>query len=310
MSYFKRFTDFCAGFAVFGALLHLIRNFVTFMKGEEISTLEKVKEFFSRANTDDYRAYATVALVLGVSLALGIAFSKFSFVALTLSSISMAVIIDLLEAQRIDERPMFYVILAAIHVIGCIFECIMCDRARVFKKLNCTLTAGILTTFAGGALSLFTAYRLSEMKELFKNSDVKTFDITKLSSFDAQLFNLVKDASAKSNTTESTQLIILAVMFIVVIIVTMLIGEIFFIDLTFSAIPLITVAYCYTSGIFLPQADMLVTIALISTVTFFAATLFGTRHEKPQPEVLTEPASEDNADTADTADQIAEGTEI
>jgi len=185
MSYFKRFTDFCAGFAVFGALLHLIRNFITFMKDEEISTLDKLKEFLSKANADDYRAYATVAVVLGASLVLGIALKKFPFVALTLSAASMAVMIDILQAQRIDERPMFYVILAALHVVGCIFECIMRDKAHSFKKLNCTLTAGILTTFAGGALSLFTAYRLSAMRTVYQTTDLETFDITTLSSFDA-----------------------------------------------------------------------------------------------------------------------------
>ena len=281
MSYFKRFSDFCAGFAVFGALLHLIRNFITFMKGEEISTLGKLKEFLSRANADDYRAYATIAVVLFVSLALGIALKKFPFVALTLSAAAMVVMIDLLQAQRIDERPMFYVFLTALHVVGCIFECVIRDREQTFKKLNCTLTAGVLTTFASGALSLFTAYRLSEMKELYKTADLETLDITKLSSFDAQIFNLVKEASGKD--VEATQLIILAVMFIVVIIVTMFMGEIFFVDLIFSAIPLISTAYCYSSGIFLPQADMIITLSLISTVIFFAATLFGTKRQKSKP---------------------------
>ena len=298
MSYFKRFTDFCAGFAVFGALLHLIRNFITFMKGEEISTLGKLKEFFSRANADDYRAYATVAAVLCVSLILGIALKKFPFIALTLSAVSMAVIIDLLEAQRIDERPMFYVVLTAIHVIGCIFECIIRDRDQSSKKLNCTLLAGVLTTFISGALSLFTAYRLSEMKDLFKTADLETFDITKLSSFDAQLFNLVKSASNTAESTESTQLIILAVMFIVAIIVAAFIGEIFFIDLAFSAVPLITVAYCYSSGIFLPQADMLITLSLISTVIFFAATLFGTKREKVIPSAEPTPDEQIAEDTS------------
>jgi len=85
-------------------------------------------------------------------------------------------------------------------------------------------------------------------------------------------------------------------MFIVVIIVTAFIGEIFFVDLIFSTIPLVSVAYCYSSGIFLPQADMLITLALISTVIFFTATLFGTKHVKeipaPQEEYITEDTDE------------------
>ena len=95
-----------------------------------------------------------------------------------------------------------------------------------------------------------------------------------------EIFNLVKDASAKGKDTDPDQLILLAVMFIVVLIVTMFIGEIFFVDLTFSLIPLVSVIYSYNSSAFLPQSDMIVTLALISATVFFAATLFGTKIEK------------------------------
>lgn len=280
MSYFKRFTDFCAGFAVFGALLHLVRNFITFMKDEDISTLKKLGKFLDRGNADDYRAYAVIAAVLVASLFLGILLKKVPFVALTASTAALAVIIDIFAAERLDERPMFYVVLAIIHVVGCIFECIVCDREHRFKRLNCSFIAGVITTFAGGALSLFTAYRLSEMKALYKTADLESFDMTELTSFDAEIFELVKTAMAKGQSADIDQLIILAVMFIVVLTVTLIIGDIFFVDLIFSAIPLISVAYCFATGIFLPQADMLVTVALISFAVFFAATLFGTRIEK------------------------------
>ena len=302
MSYFKRFTDFCAGFAVFGALLHIVRNFITFKKNEDISTLEKVKDFFDRGNSDDYRAYAIIAIALTASLFIGILLKKYPFVALSASAIPMVLIIDMFVAERIEERPMFYVALAAIHVVGAIFECISRDKEHSFKKLNCTFVAGLVTTFAGGALSLFTAYRLSEMKSLYKTADLETFDITELTSFDAELFNLIKDASGKD--VDATQLIILAVMFIVVLVVAMFIGEIFFIDLAFSAIPLGTIAYCYSTNVFLPQADMLITVALISTAVFFAATLFGTRLEKKKIEPVSAPEI-----TNETVEQTKESTE-
>ena len=72
-------------------------------------------------------------------------------------------------------------------------------------------------------------------------------------------------------------------MYVVVLIVTLFIGEIFFIDLTFSLIPLVSAAYCYSSKAFLPQADMLVTLSMITTVIFFAATFFGTKINKSKP---------------------------
>ena len=280
MSYFKRFTDFCAGFAVFGALLHLIRNFVTFMKDEEISTLKKLKEFLGRENADCYRAYAIIAIVLTASLFIGILLKKFPFVALATSSLATVVIVDLFVGSIISERPMFYVALTIIHTIGCLFECVMCDREKRLKRLNCTFIAGVITTFASGALCLFTAYRLSEMKKLFKTADLETFNVAELSFFDMEIFNLVKDASAKGKDADPDQLILLAVMFIVVLIVTMFIGEIFFVDLTFSLIPLVSVIYSYNSSAFLPQSDMIVTLALISATVFFAATLFGTKIDK------------------------------
>lgn len=298
MSYFKRFTDFCAGFAVFGALLHIIRNFIVFKKDEDLSTLQKLKDFFARGSADDYRAYATVAIVLIASLFLGILLKKFPFVALAASTGALAVIIDIFAAERLDERPMFYVALAIIHVVGCIFECIVCDRERRLKKISCSLVAGVITAFGGGALSLFTAYRLSEMKALVRSADLETFDITSLNSFDAELFELVRSMTAKGQSTDMDQLIILAVMFIVVLVVALIIGDIFFVDLIFSAIPLVSVAYCFATGVFLPQADMLVTVALISTATFFAATLFGARIKKTE--------KNDKA----SVEQITENTDI
>lgn len=280
MSYFKRFTDFCAGFAVFGALLHLIRNFVTFMKDEDISTLKKLKEFLSKENADCYRAYAIIAAVLVASLFIGIILKKFPFVSLAVSSLATVVIVDLFVESRINDRPMFYVALAIIHTVGCLFECVACDREKRLKKLNCTFIAGVVTTFASGALCLFTAYRLSEMKKLFKTADLETFNVAELSFFDMEIFNLVKDAFAKGKDADPDQLILLAVMFIVVLIVTMFIGEIFFVDLTFSLIPLVSVIYSYNSSAFLPQSDMIVTLSMISVTVFFAATLFGTKIEK------------------------------
>ena len=118
------------------------------------------------------------------------------------------------------------------------------------------------------------------MRSLFKSVDLEDFDVTKLTAFDAEIFNMIKESSLKSADTD--QLIILAIMFIVVLVVAVFVGEIFFIDLAFSVIPLVTIAYCYSTGAFLPQADMLVTLSAISTATFFAATLFGVRTEKKE----------------------------
>ena len=283
MSLFKKFTDFCAGFAVFGALLYLLRSFMTFMKDEELSMLAKLKEFVSKENANNYRAYAILAILFTASLFIGLLLKKFPFVALAVSSVPMVFSIDYFAASRLDNRPMLFVALGAIHVVGCLFECIICDKEKRFGKLNCTFIAGVISTFACGALSIFTAYRLSAMQSLVKNADPDTFNLTKLSYFDAEIYNALKDASANGQSTDSDQLILLAVMYVVVLIVTLFIGEIFFIDLTFSLIPLVSAAYCYSSKAFLPQADMLVTLSMITTVIFFAATFFGTKINKSKP---------------------------
>lgn len=290
MSYFKRFTDCCAGLAVFGALLYLVRSFIPFMKGKDISTIQKLKDFLGRDNADNYRAYAILAIAFTASLIIGILFKKFPFVSVAVSTAPIVLSVDLFAQSRLEVRPAFFIILAAIHVAGCLFECVMCDRERRLPKLNCTFIAGVITTFASGALSLFTSFRLSAMKDLVKTADPDSFNITKLSYFDAEIFNLVKDSSAKGINTDPDGLILLAAMFAVVLIVTVFIGEIFFVDLFFSVIPLGMLIYNLSSKAFLPQGDMLIALALISTVIFFAATFFGVRTEKskPAPAVETE----------------------
>ena len=129
MSYFKKFTDFCAGVAAFVASLLLIRDYMDFSPDKE-NPAKKLTQFLEDSATNDYKMLIFIVLLLVLSVLLGILFRKLPYVCLAFSIIPAVYIcvafqttISASTTVLYEQEPLFLVV-AALHVIGNLAECI------------------------------------------------------------------------------------------------------------------------------------------------------------------------------------------
>ena len=153
MSSCKRFTDFFAGFAAFTAAMYLFCQYMMFDFKEIESLTEKLKYFFSNEPIKDYNFYLTLIGLLLFSCVFSILFHKLPFLTFAISALPMIYIISMLKTGNIyDERPMLYVVLGAIHMGGCLFECIRRDREDRHRR------SAIATDLFAAVVVLFCLY--------------------------------------------------------------------------------------------------------------------------------------------------------
>lgn len=156
MSYFKKFTDFCAGVAAFVASLLLIRDYMDFSPDKE-NPAKKLTQFLEDSATNDYKMLIFIVLLLVLSVLLGILFRKLPYVCLAFSIIPAVYIcvafqttISASTTVLYEQEPLFLVV-AALHVIGNLAECIFRDREdgghRLFIASKISLVMGALVCF-------------------------------------------------------------------------------------------------------------------------------------------------------------------
>ena len=151
MGYFKKFTDFCAGFAAFSALMYLFREFMAYTpKGEEpVGLREKLDRFLSAEPIRDYDFYLPLIALLLLSLILSLLLKKRPYLSFAVSLLPLSYTLLLFTEGHLYERPMLYVILSALHTAGSLIACILEDREDRGRRgalaldLGCLVTAGL-----------------------------------------------------------------------------------------------------------------------------------------------------------------------
>lgn len=134
MNIFKRFGDFCAGFAAFSAIIYLFREFMAYSPEGEVSVLEKLKLFLSFEPRRDYRFYLPMIGLFLLSLAISLLFHKRPYLSFAASVLPMLQVLTLFISEKLYERPMLYLILAIGHMAGCLWECIRLDRTKSGRR--------------------------------------------------------------------------------------------------------------------------------------------------------------------------------
>lgn len=127
MSYFKKFTDFCAGIAAFVASLFLLRKYMAFspVTNEEV-TDSKLTQFF-KANAD-YDMLVSLVILLALSVAVGIVFRRLPYLCFAFSLLPVIMIAYMFENNCLFEQPALYAVCAALHFTGNLVDCAMRDR--------------------------------------------------------------------------------------------------------------------------------------------------------------------------------------
>ena len=128
--YFKRFGDFCAGFAIFAALLFLFREYMIFRPTQEDAEgmREKLSLFFSDQVGREYQLYLVLIALLLFSIIFSLLFKKFPYIGFAVSLLPLTDTVLLLVSDRLYERPMLYLVLALLHTASGLFACIDADR--------------------------------------------------------------------------------------------------------------------------------------------------------------------------------------
>ena len=223
MKYLKRFTDFCGGFAAFAAIIYSVGQFIMYNPSDEMGTIEKVKHFFFGDYSRNFNAYVIMISLFTVSVVLGVIFERFPFVSLSVSMLPLLWTLFMFASGWLYEKPMLYVILALIHSSGSIIYAVLLDRAYGKRRAFwCVNAVGTLI----GVLCL-AVWRRSAV---LGTADFTEDELRELSDIDNEIFIGLEDGSAKI-------LLIIGVMLFVTVLVSILLRDIYYIDVILCAVP-------------------------------------------------------------------------
>lgn len=275
MSYFKRFTDFCAGVAAFVAALFFVRKYMEFIPTEasnsSASTLpdgsgaaaeqmteelpSKLEQFLEPTDAADYSLLIPLILLLLLSAVLGRVFKKLPYVCFGISILPALMIAFMFETNTLHTQIPLFLAVALLHVIGNVAECLIRDRED--GRHRAWIAAKISSAI--GAVSCFFVMR--------KGAQVPSEDVEEISHFEQKIFFEMTEADTELLSR-------LGWMFVILLALSILFYNVYFIDAILSLIPTIFVIY-QTAGEFLTFAPALFcTVAIICTITHLALMTF------------------------------------
>lgn len=275
MSYFKRFTDFCAGVAAFVAALFFVRKYMEFTpikpsnpavsplpvgSGDAVGQIteeipSKLKQFLEPTDAADYSLLIPLILLLLLSAILGRVFKKLPYVCFGISILPAMMIAYMFETNTLHAQIPLFLAVALLHVIGNIAECLIRDRGD--GRHRAWIAAKISSAI--GAVSCFFV--------MWKGAQIPPEDVGMINHFEKKIFFEMTEADAALLTK-------LGWMFAVLLALSILLYNVYFIDAILSLIPAIFVIY-QTAGEFLTLAPALFcTVAIICTITHLALMVF------------------------------------
>ena len=182
MGQFKRFGDFCAAFGSFAAFMYLFRQYMGYNFKEIEGIFEKLKFFLSDQPTKEYRFIFGLFLSFLISFVISCAFHKLPFVALGASVLPLAMTVIMFDGEYIYERPMVFVVMSVIHVVGCLFECIRRDRADRGRRaaLGLDILGLLSAAFCGYVLHISKEIEALELPEANVIESTLYYAVTRL----------------------------------------------------------------------------------------------------------------------------------
>lgn len=240
MSLFKKFTDLCAGVAAFFASIFFIREYMEFTPEEppEISggaltdALEsaseefpgKLEQFLEPTENADYSLLIPLILLLILSAVLGRVFKRLPYVCFGISLLPAMMIAYMYEVGMLYEQVGLYLILGALHVVGNLVECLLCDREDGRHRLS---IAAKISSALPAALCFYV---------MWKGAQTPPEDIEEINHFEDRVFFGMTEADVEIMTR-------LGIMLLVLLCVSIILHNVYFIDAILSLVPLGYVIY-------------------------------------------------------------------
>ncbi len=257
MNYYKRFTDFCAGFAAFAALIYLLRSFMPFSPEEAEGISQKLKLFFERGNSN-HRAYLVLIALLAISVTVSLIFERLPYISFAVSHLPFLHMIFMLDRGTMQDDPMIYLLLVSLHLSGNILYAIGLDRAD--GKRRAFICANVC-----GAMIFALAMLVKRTAELI--APLTEDEIRERGSFALEIFGGLEGGADKL-------IMRIAVIALVSVAISFVLRDIYFIDAACAAVPLAYTVYLVAAEKLtaLPLTIFMLTLAYFIfklTLTFF-----------------------------------------
>ncbi len=267
MSYFKKFTDFCAGIAAFVASLYIIRRYLEFKPKTEAEYLaefpemlpeeipSKLEQFFEQNNPDSFKTILALVILLVLSIAVGRFFKRIPALCFAVSLLPALHIIYMFDTKT--EQASMYLVLGALHVVGNIVEAIIRDREDGRHRLSLLAKASSLFSCGFCLVFIKAMQKTAPEPELLKEENPLMRDI-----FEHQ-------------TPLNTEIVkTLAIMFGILLIVSIILYNVYFIDAIISAVPLCYSIHALYSGNLSVGASLCFLLACACFVSHVALLVF------------------------------------
>ena len=227
MNYFKRFSDFCALFAIAAASVYTLRKFISFNPANAEGFKEKLKLFFSKEYSRDYRAYVILIILLAASVIIGRILERFPYVGFALSLAPMLQILLMLGDGKLYERPMLYLILGIAHLLGGIVHSLYLDRSDEKRRaFICVNLAGVALAGVG-----FWIWRRASLLNLLDEEAV-----SELGARDSAILLSLEDGAPSI-------ILKLSVILLIGVALSIILRDVYFIDTIVAAVPFAYSAY-------------------------------------------------------------------
>ena len=283
MSLFKKFTDFCAGIAAFVGGLFLLQKYMAFkpldleryknyltnqskfdnmdISIEEITEApSKLRQFFDPDIINlDYRVMLILVLTLIISVLVGIIFRRLPYVCFFFSLFPTVITVYMFgKSLPVTQIGLFFAA-AALHVAGNVVEAIVRDREDGRHRLF--VTAKISMLFPAALCLFFTQIvkKVEAIPDEAINEKLPIFRDIKIELAEPANIEILKK---------------LGWGFIIIFVICLLLYNVYFVDVTLSAIPLVYSIYVFYASklTFLPFVFF--TLALICFLTNLALCVF------------------------------------
>lgn len=256
MSNFRKFTEFCAGISVFAAIMFVLRQYLGYNFDDVASTREKLKIFFDRSSTRDYRGYILLAALLILAITVSLVFKRFPELSFFFSALPLFYVIYLYDAGKLYERPMLFFFLSAIQISGNLFDSLRASRyGRRYSPVFTSLFATLLPL-------------LCCVLTLWRKEAINGIEADKLYPFDLEIMRNAESVDISLFKT-------IALMYAVILLLSMILRGVHFIDLLLSLVPLVLVIYKQGAEALGPHHEIIMASAILCSVTHLCLTVGG-----------------------------------
>lgn len=231
MKYFKRFTDFCAGFSAFMVAIRLFGKFMGYNPDKAEGMPDKFKLFFAKDNLARNRAQLLLVILFIVSLVVSRVFERMPYVTMAVSVLPLIQTFFIFADKRFFEYSWLHIIFAVLHASGSLVYALYLDRVdgkrRAFWALN---------VFGVG----ITLYVIPIVRRMADFIDIDAREKSKLLPFESKLQIGIENGADKI-------LIRIAIMIVIAVIISILLRDIYFIDVAVAVVPFVYSIYVFST---------------------------------------------------------------